>query len=221
MSEPIADDKLEKWLQQYPFSQLLTITDKGVIYRQGDRCAEVFLLIKGVIKLDHVTPLGNTLTIALLHRGDLLGKLNAQNDAESMEDTAQAIGEVRLYRCNQGKFRELLSQKSDVAWQVFDRLSTRCRQAERKLRSALTQTVETRVIETLKDLSNTFGIRCTHGYALEIHLTQQELADLVGANRSVVSSIMNDLRNRNLLDYTRELICIHDTAFDDFYKQFV
>ncbi|WP_244073696.1 helix-turn-helix domain-containing protein [Nitrosomonas sp. PY1] len=58
-----------------------------------------------------------------------------------------------------------------------------------------------------------FGIRCTHGYTLEIHLTQQEVADLVGASRSVVSTILNDFRNRGM--YTRDQICINDAALID------
>jgi CRP/FNR family transcriptional regulator, cyclic AMP receptor protein len=219
MSASIADDNLEKWLQEYPFSQAVSVADKSVIYRQGDRCVQVFWVVRGIVKLDHNTPQGNVLTIALLRRGDLLGSLQTTDSADVMEETAQAIGEVHLYRCERTKFRELLSRQSDFAWQVFERLATRRRQAERKLCSALTDSVEHRVIDALLDLSNTFGIRCTHGYALEIHLTQQELADLVGANRSVVSTIMNDLRSRGLLDYTRDLICVHDTAFADFCKQ--
>lgn len=69
-----------------------------------------------------------------------------------------------------------------------------------------------RVIVTLLELVEMFGIGCTHGYALEIHLTQQEVADLVGASRSVVSTILNDFRNRGMLGYTRDQICINDAA---------
>jgi len=37
---------------------------------------------------------------------------------------------------------------------------------------------------------------------------QQELADLVGASRPVVSTILNDFREQGILAYTREHICI-------------
>lgn len=76
------------------------------------------------------------------------------------------------------------------------------RKSERKLRTVLTQPVESRVITTLLELSEIFGIECTRGYALKIHLTQQEVADLVGASRSVVGTILNDFRSRGMLDYT-------------------
>jgi CRP-like cAMP-binding protein len=105
-----------------------------------------------------------------------------------------------------------MSQQTELAWHILEGIYTRKQKVERKLRTVLTQSVEVRVIETLIELSEIFGIKCTHGYALEIHLTQQEVADLVGASRSVVSTALNDLRSRRMLDYTREQLCINDVT---------
>lgn len=48
----------------------------------------------------------------------------------------------------------------------------------------------------------------TQGYELDIPLNQSELADLVGASRPVVSTILNKLRTQDILEYGREYICI-------------
>jgi CRP-like cAMP-binding protein len=84
--------------------------------------------------------------------------------------------------------------------------------ADRRVLRTLTQSVDRRVIETLVELAGAFGARCAHGFSLEVRLTQQDIADLVGASRQVVSSILSDLRKRGLLDYTREMICVNDTS---------
>lgn len=102
--------------------------------------------------------------------------------------------------------------QAELAWYVIEDMYARKQRVERKLRTILTHSVETRVITALLELAEMFGIRCTHGYTLEIHLTQQEVADLVGASRSVVSTVLNDFRSRGMLDYTREQICINDAA---------
>ncbi|MGR9106896.1 MAG: Crp/Fnr family transcriptional regulator [Gammaproteobacteria bacterium] len=216
MADQTTGEILEEKFRNSPHVQTLNIRDKGLIYRQGALCTQVFLIGRGIVKLYHVSSVGNALTTALLSRGNLLGCLEDWPTTGKMEETALALGEVLLYRCDHHHFRSLLVQQADIAWQIFAQLSKRRRQAERKLRSALTESVETRVIDTLKELSGIFGIPCTHGYSLEIHLTQQELADLVGAHRSVVSTIMNNLRLSGLLDYTRFQICIHDKAFNEF-----
>lgn len=131
---------------------------------------------------------------------------------QTMEESAQALGNVALYRIEQDDFKKLLFHSPEATWHVFGTIYARQQQIERKLRTILTQPVEKRVISTLLELTKLFGTRCTHGFSLEIFLTQQELADLVCASRPVVSTIMNDFRNRGMLDYTREQICVNDAA---------
>ncbi len=209
------EDNLQKWSQSCVSTQSITLPDKRCLYRQGYSCPHVFLISKGVIKLSYISEQGNEWTIALLRRGDVLGHLPGDFAEKAMEETAQALGEATLIRFEHGDFKQLLFQQPDLAWQVFEMQCTRRQQAERKLLNIMAQPVETRVIAMLKELADLFGIRCKHGYALEIQLTQQELADLVGASRPVVSTIMNDLRNRGILDYTRELICVKDVLFSN------
>jgi CRP/FNR family transcriptional regulator, cyclic AMP receptor protein len=95
---------------------------------------------------------------------------------------------------------------------VAEYLAASKRWVQRRLLRALTQPAEWRLIETLVELAGTFGARCPHGFSLEIRLTQQDIADFIGASRQVVSSILSNLRRRGLLDYTRDMICINDSA---------
>jgi len=207
-------EDLEKWGENFPALVEINVPDKGLIYREGDRCTKVFCIIKGGVKLSVMTAQGNELTTALLRRGEIFGSLQPESLQETKE-TAQAVGEVRAYQINRNEFKALLSQQPGLSWWFIEALCARKQQAERKLQNILTQTVEMRVLGTLKELSAMFGVRCVHGYALEIRLTQQDLADLVGASRSVVSTVMNEIRRRGMLDYTRDLICINDLALSD------
>lgn len=170
------------------------------------------------MKLSHLTEQGTEITTALLKQGDVMGGAQNNSVIQEMEETAQALGEVNLYRIAYNDFKTLMSHRAELAWYVFEETYTRKQRIERKLRTILTQPVEMRVIATLLELAEVFGIKCIHGYALEIHLTQQELADLVGASRPVVSTILNDFRSRGMLDYTRDQICINDVALINLSK---
>ncbi|WP_244531830.1 Crp/Fnr family transcriptional regulator [Nitrosomonas aestuarii] len=187
--------------------------NKAFLYRQGDRCSDVFWIKSGIVKLSHITEEGVEVTITILGKGSVIGCFWNNSTSPEAEETVQALGEVIFYRIAISDFKALMSHQSELAWHVFEEIYARKQKVERKLRTVLTQPVENRVIATLLELAEIFGIKCTHGYALEIHLTQQEVADLVGASRSVVSTILNDFRNRGMLDYTREQICINDAAF--------
>ena len=209
------DDALEKWRQIYPSLQSVHLSDKGSLYQQGYACPHVFLINEGIVKLSYVTDQGDEWTVALLGRADIIGCLRAESSMDVMEETAKALGDVSLYRFAHHDFKALLSHQPDLSWHFFEMQCIRRHQAESKLLNILAQPVENRIINMLTELAKMFGKRCTHGYALEIHLTQEELADLVGASRPVVSTLMNDLRSRGKLDYTRDLICVNDVLFSN------
>jgi CRP-like cAMP-binding protein len=208
----------EKWRDGLPALAEIDVPDKGLIYRQGERCSRVFCIIKGIVKLSVMTLQGNEMATALLKRGEIFGCLQSDPRVREIQETAQAVGEVRAYQIDREEFKALLSQEPRLSWWFVEALCARRQQAERKLQNILTQSVEMRVLGTLKELAEMFGVRCVHGYALEIRLTQQDIADLVGASRSVVSTILNVLRRQGMLDYTRDLICINDPAFSDLRK---
>lgn len=201
--------------KDYPSILEINVPKKAFLYRQGDRCSDLFWIKNGIVKLSHLTEQGSEITIDLLRRGDVIGCFQNNSTDQEMDETAQALGEVNYYRVAYSDFKAMMFHQAELAWYVIEDMYARKQRVERKLRAILTQPVEMRVITTLLELAEMFGIRCTHGYTLEIHLTQQEVADLVGASRSVVSTILNDFRNRGMLDYTRDQICINDAALHD------
>jgi CRP/FNR family transcriptional regulator, cyclic AMP receptor protein len=111
-----------------------------------------------------------------------------------------------------GQLRAAMEANPRLAVVVAEYLARSKRSAERRVLRAMSQSVDRRVIETLVELAGSCGVRCPHGFSLEIRLTQQDIADFVGASRPVVSSILSGLRKRGLLDYTRDMICVNDSA---------
>jgi len=81
---------------------------------------------------------------------------------------------------------------------------------ERRLYALMTLGVRGRIAVALHDLVGQAGGHCAHGHEVDVPLTQQELAELVGASRPVVSSELNELRREGLLDYARGHICVID-----------
>ncbi len=210
---------LGKLKKDYPSIQEINASKKDFLYRQGAHCSDAFWIKSGIVKLSYVTEEGTGITIAVLGKGSIIGSFSNNSDSPEIEESAQALGNVKFYRIAKNDFKAFMSHQTELAWHVFEEIYTRKQKVERKLRTVLTQPVEVRVISTLLELAEIFGIKCSHGYALEIHLTQQDVADLVGASRSVVSTVLNDFRNRGMLDYTREQLCINDAALSNLYNK--
>jgi CRP-like cAMP-binding protein len=189
-----------------PTARIVTIRHRGTIYRQGEPGQTVFCVLDGQVTLARVSYDGATLTTAALEAGDFFGP--ALSGATEAEDTARAKGEVSVWRAPIDEFRRLLLHHPAVAWEFVSVLARRQHRLERKLESFAFKRAEARLAETFRELSGGFATRCEHGFGQHLRLTQQELADLVGASRPVVSTILNKLRDKGVLGYNREYVCV-------------
>src|SRR5690606_4726792 len=71
--------------------------------------------------------------------------------------------------------------------------------------------VPARLADTLLVLADSHGERCPHGGEYDLRgITQQDLADLVGASRSFVSTLINEMKRDGLLGNVGRILCIRD-----------
>jgi CRP-like cAMP-binding protein len=177
----------------------------------------VYCLLEGQVTLARGNDDGETITTALLSSGDFFGA--ALGGATSAEDTARAKGPVSLWKAPIAEFRRLLQSHPEASWQFVSALARRQRQMEKRLEGLAFRRVESRLAETFRELSGGFANRCEHGFGQHLRLSQQELADLVGATRPVVSTILNRLRDQGVLGYNREYVCVRRIEdIDDLIK---
>jgi CRP-like cAMP-binding protein len=189
-----------------PKGRIVSVPHRGTLYRQGEPARAVFCVLEGQVTTARVNAAGAILTTAVLMPGDFFGP--ALGEAEVAEDTARAKGAVSVWRAPIDEFRGLLLRHPHVSVQFVSALARRQRQMERRLEGFAFKRVEARLAETFRELSGGFAARCEHGFGQHLRLSQQELADLVGATRPVVSTILNRLRDKGVLGYNREYVCV-------------
>jgi CRP-like cAMP-binding protein len=193
-----------------PSAAVKAVHHGAVVYAQGDRCGSVFGICDGQIKLAQVNQDGNELTIGLLSAGDMFGPGLADPRETDAQETATARGTVSLWKAPAEEWHALLVAVPTIGVRLIRAYADRQRQLERRLACMAFQRTETRLAETLRELSGEFDRRCEHGFGQHLRITQQELADLVGATRPVVSTILNRLRDQGILGYSREYLCVRD-----------
>jgi CRP/FNR family cyclic AMP-dependent transcriptional regulator len=196
----------EELRRDCPTARIAAIRHRGTIYRQGEPARAVFCVLEGQVTIARTNAEGAILTTALLGAGEFFGP--ALSGAEESEDTARAKGPVSLWRAPVGEFQRLLQSHAAASWDFVSAMARRQRQMERRLEGFAFKRVEARLAETFRELSGGFATRCEHGFGQHLRLSQQELADLVGASRPVVSTILNRLRDRGVLGYSREYVCV-------------
>ncbi len=188
----------------------------SVIYRPGDAADRVFLLRSGRVRLlrpagtSSPTSASNDNVHALLRAGDLFGDVMRAADA-TMDEFAVASGEAEVWSIDARELRNLVEARPVLALDIIRGLSERVRSMRRRLNALTFKEVPSRLAEALLVLGETHGERCPHGGEIDLRgVTQQDLADLVGASRSFVSTLINEMKRDGLLSNVGRVLCIRN-----------
>jgi CRP-like cAMP-binding protein len=181
------------------------------LYQAGDPTDQVYFLMEGRVKLYRRGPSGRRVTLTFLSPGEVFGG-PALNGDSLHEQGAQATVPSTIYGMSAGDFRTLLSQRPTLGLRVIHRLHRQERILERKIASLVFKTVPERLAESLVEMGDEHGQACRHGHALDLELSQQELADLIGARRQIVNATLKQFEHLGLIERRRHLICLIDRA---------
>ncbi|MFZ3179390.1 MAG: Crp/Fnr family transcriptional regulator [Methylocystis silviterrae] len=203
--------EIARWKTIAPSLVVSDYRDKVLIYEQGARLSGLFLLIKGIVKLTHFTEDGTQLTFDVIGQGGVFGSILMEH---ASDHTATSVGEVQIAKITHRELNSLVDKSGEFAAFLCTKLESWQKRTERKLITLLTKKVETRLVETLRELALMFGDPCPRGYSFEISLTQQDIADLIYASRPAVTKAMNALRRQGVLDYRRDVICVNHGALE-------
>lgn len=171
------------------------------LYHIGADARSVFLLRRGLIKVSVVSFGGQETTLRIYKPGDVLGELclctgERREQAVALEESD--VVEIPIERFI-ARLRDDPAAALDFATTACERLA----EAHERLRSLAVDPVLGRLVRTLLALADDLGEATPDGTRLPHHLAQDELAQLVGARREVVSTLLNRLRGKGLLNYAR------------------
>ncbi len=187
-----------------------TYPHNSVIYRPGDTAERVFLLKSGRVRLIRLGRNGSRSVLAILRSGDLFGEV-MRGDGAQMEEMAVASGEAEVWSIENQEFKSLIESRPTLAIDIIRAQNDRIRSMRRRVLGLTFKEVPARLAETLVHLGESHGERCPHGGEIDLRgITQQDLADLVGASRSFVSTLINEMKRDGYLGNVGRILCIRD-----------
>lgn len=183
---------------------------QSVIYRPGDAADKVYVLRKGRVRLVRVGQTGTKSVLGILRPGDLFGDL-LRPEGAILDEFAIAAGEAEVWSIDNHAFQHLLESRPHLALDVIRALNERNRAMRNRVLGLTFKEVPSRLADTLLVLAESHGERCPHGGEYDLRgITQQDLADLVGASRSFVSTLINEMKRDGLLGNVGRILCIRD-----------
>jgi CRP-like cAMP-binding protein len=180
---------------------------RGVLYEQGGVADSVYVVASGRVRVVRAAGESRTLTVAYRVAGDLLGE-TALPDASRYRSTATATEPVEAVHLPMQSVQRLLTDHPAFAQRMIGLMIERRIEAERRVESLLSRSVESRVAEFLLDAAERHGIPEGQGVLIGVRYTHQEIADYVGSTRETVTLTLGEMRKQELLCFDHRRIVI-------------
>jgi CRP-like cAMP-binding protein len=193
---------LEGTLQSFPH--------QAIIYRAGEPLGTAYFVKSGRVRLMHLGRNGRAAVFAILRAGDVFGDVFRPDGALS-DEMAVAAGEVGLWALEGRTLKTQLESEPSLGVELVRAYAEQVRGLRARVLGLTFKEVPARLAETLLSVAEAHGERCSHSGETDLRgITQQDLADLVGASRSFVSTLVNELKREGILGNVGRVLCIRD-----------
>ncbi|KAA1396045.1 Crp/Fnr family transcriptional regulator [Aeromicrobium sp. Root344] len=180
-----------------------------ILFNEGDDGNQLYVVTEGKIKLGRTSPDGRENLLAILGPGQMFGELSFF-DPGPRSATATAVTDVELKSLGHEALSPVLNSHPDVAHALLNQLAGRLRRTNEVVGDLVFSDVPGRVAKALLDLASRFGRRADDGVHVNHDLTQEELAQLVGASRETVNKALADFASRGWLRLEPRSVVILD-----------
>jgi CRP/FNR family cyclic AMP-dependent transcriptional regulator len=189
---------------------LQTFPHQSVIYRAGEPLQTAYVVKSGRVRLMHVGRSGRPAVFAILRPGDVFGDV-FRPEGSAADEMAVAAGEVSLCVLEGRTLRSQLESEPTLGMELVRAYADQVRGLRARVLGLTFKEVPARLADTLLSVAEAHGERCSHAGETDLRgITQQDLADLVGASRSFVSTLVNELKREGILGNVGRVLCIRD-----------
>ena len=184
--------------------------DRGErLFSEGDAGDKLYIILSGKIKLTKAAPDGRENLLSVHGPGEMFGELSLF-DPIPRTSSATAVTSADLAGIAHDDLRSWLSSRPEVAMHLLQALAQRLRRINEVKADLVFTDVPGRVAKALLDLAERFGSPGMLGIQVSHDLTQEELAQLVGASRETVNKALADFSARGWLQLHAKSVLILD-----------
>jgi len=180
------------------------------IYIPEDKADHIYMIASGRVKIGHYLDDGKEVVNAILTTGEIFGELALAGE-EKRRDFAQVMDEnTTICPLSIDDLKNLMFENRELSFKMLKLVGLRLMKLERKLELLVFKDARTRVIEFLKDAAAWKGKKVGFETMIPTKLTHKDIAALTGTSRQTVTTILNELKEKNLIYFDRKKILIRD-----------
>ncbi|BBY99185.1 CRP-like cAMP-activated global transcriptional regulator [Mycolicibacterium fallax] len=181
------------------------------VFREGEPGDRLYIIASGTVKIGRAAPDGRESLLALLGPADIFGEL-AIFDPGPRTSTVTTLTPVEAVSMDREALHSWIVGRPEIAEQLLRVLARRLRRTNNALCDLIFTDVPGRVAKQLLDLANRFGSPDDGAMRIDLTLTQNELAQLVGSSRETINKALSDFAQRGWIRQQGRATWITDPA---------
>ncbi|WP_298002818.1 Crp/Fnr family transcriptional regulator [Anaerolinea thermophila] len=180
------------------------------LFFQGDPAENLFFLVKGHIRLFSLTPEGQQVLMHVVTPGNFFA-IVALVPSSAYPVSAEVTQESILLKWNRDAIEEILKIVPAISLQAMRLMAERLQEYQQRFKEIATQRVERRLARMLIRLAAQSGVKTSEGIVINLPLTRQDLAEMVGTTLYTVSRFLSQWESRGIIFSSREKIIIKNS----------
>ena len=185
-----------------------------LVFREGDQADGLYGVLDGRIIVTLGSRTGKELTLNSFGPGTFFGEI-AFLDGLGRTATAMAREPTRLIFLSRADFLPFLRRRPEAALRTIAFLCARLRRTTQIVQDTTFLDVPTRLAKQMAAIAQEYGQQLGVGKAITIKVSQNELAQMLGVSREVVSRQLAQWRQAGIIEIGRGRLVLHDAAFFD------
>lgn len=180
------------------------------IYFEDEPSKYIYLIASGRVKIGSYKENGTEVVKAILGPGEIFGELALAGE-EKRTDFAQVLDDdTSVCPMSISDMQALMANNQPLNLKIIKLIGIRIKKLERRIDALVFKDARTRIIEFLKEMAVEKGKKVGFEVMFRNYLTHKDIASLTGTSRQTVTTVLNDLKEKNLINFDRRRFLIRD-----------
>lgn len=190
-------------------ARVLRFKRNAEVYLTGQRALKVFYVLKGAIKITVQSDRKDVVKY-VVHASNLFGESCLVGDWYRRDSAYAMLNDTEVLEFEVSAWLYLMRHNFAFAQSLLHLLGERLRQTEMQLENVVLKDSRSRILEFLYQMGRERGQAVGAETLVKHNLTHQDIADLTGTSRQMVTAVLNQLKRSNVLYFSRKKILFRD-----------
>tara|TARA_R110002049_G_scaffold151387_2_gene314970 strand:- start:2651 stop:3331 length:681 start_codon:yes stop_codon:yes gene_type:complete len=201
----------EEEMNKIDENSLMHSADKNqYIYFPQEPSKVIYFLKRGRVKIGSYSEEGKEILKTILYPGEVFGEMGIIGESKRKDFAIAMDKDTRLCTLTVDQMKEIMSSNPALSLDVTTMIGEKLRKMELKLESVIFKDAKTRIIDLIKEMGADYGQKIGEETLIKHNLTHQDIANLTATSRQTVTTVLNELKDLNLIYMERNRFLVRD-----------